>query len=70
MGFEVIGNVTGIEIIAVGSGIRMASQLRKRYGKARWRKLKGTARVRLSDGTVRVAEIHWFQAHGVGKKKI
>jgi len=70
MGFEIIGTFTGIEIIAVGSGIRIASQLKKRYGKARWRKLKGTAQVRMSDGTVRLAEIHWFQAHGIGKKKI
>jgi len=70
MGFEIIGSITDIEIIAAGPGIRMASQLRKRYGKARWRKLKGTARVRFSDGTLRLADLHWFEAHGIGKKKI
>ena len=70
MGFEVLGSIIDIELIAAGPGIRIASQLTKRYGKARWRKLKGTARVRLSDGTLRWAEVHWFQAHGIGKKKI
>ena len=70
MGFEVIGDITHVEIIATGTGVRIASQLRKRYGKARWRKVKGTARVRLSDGTVRMAEVHWFQAHGIGKRKM
>jgi hypothetical protein len=70
MGFDIVGEITDIEIIAVGPGVRLASQLRKRYGKVRWRKLKGTATVRLSDGTFRVAEVHWFQAHGVGKKKM
>ncbi|MBI3783066.1 MAG: hypothetical protein HY270_06675 [Deltaproteobacteria bacterium] len=69
MGFEVIDAIGDIEVIAAGPGIRIASLLLKRYGKARWRKLKGVARVRLSDGTVRYAELHWFQAHGIGKKK-
>ena len=52
------------------SGIRIISLLRKRYGKGRWRKLKGIAKVHLSDGNERLAEIHWFEAHGIGKKKI
>ena len=67
---EIIGEITEIETIASGSGIRILSLLRKRYGKARWRKLKGIANVRLPDGTIRLAEVHWFEAHGLGKKKM
>ena len=70
MHFEIVGRITNIEIIAVGSRISILSFLRKRYGKGRWRKLKGTATVQLSDGTVRFAEVHWFEAHGIGKKKM
>ena len=70
MGFELVGDIVDIQIIAAGTGVRIASQLRKRYGKGRWRKLKGRAMVRLPDGTVRLAEVHWFQAHGIGKKKM
>ena len=68
MNFEILGNIAKTEKIAEGSGIRILSVLRKRYGKGRWRKLKGTATVRLNDGTIRQAEIHWFEAHGTGKK--
>jgi hypothetical protein len=68
MHFEVIGEITDIEIIAAGKGIRIRSILRKRFGNARWRKYKGIADVRLLDGTMRLAEIHWFEAHGIGKK--
>lgn len=70
MHFEVIGKITNIETIAVGSRIRILSLLRKQYGKGRWRKLKGVATVRLFDGTIRLAEVHWFEAHGIGKKKM
>jgi hypothetical protein len=70
MGFEIVGGITNIETIASGSGVHMASMLRKRYGKGRWRKLKGTATVRLPGGAVRLAEVHWFEAHGIGKKKM
>ena len=70
MNFEIIGEITQTEIIAVGSKIRILPLLRKRYGKGRWRKLKGTASVRLLDGTIRLAEVHWFEAHGIGKKKM
>ena len=68
MNFEVIGPISDIEKIAEGSSIRILPVLRKRYGKGRWRKLKGKATVRLLDGTVRKAEVHWFEAHGIGKK--
>ncbi|HYX71747.1 MAG TPA: hypothetical protein VE732_03175 [Nitrososphaera sp.] len=68
MNFEVIGKITNIEIIAVGSSIRILPVLRRRFGKGRWRKLKGIAQVRLYDGTIRLAEVHWFEAHGIGKR--
>ena len=70
MHFEIVGKITEIEIIAVGPGIRILGVLRKRYGRGRWRKLKGVATVRLSDGTIRLAEVHWFEAHGIGKRKM
>ena len=70
MHFEIIGAIKGIETIAVGGGIRVLPLLRKRFGSGRWRKLKGIATVRLYDHTIRHAEIHWFEAHGIGKKKM
>ncbi len=70
MHFEVIGDITEIELIASGRSIRVLPLLRKRYGKGRWRKLKGKAMVRLGEGTIRRAEIHWFEAHGIGKQKM
>ncbi|MBE9508093.1 MAG: hypothetical protein IMY86_08570 [Chloroflexi bacterium] len=70
MRFEIIGEVTGIETIAVGSSIREVARLRKVYEAGRWRKLKGIAVIRLSDGTVCEAEVHWYEAHGIGKREI
>jgi len=69
MYFEIIGEITEIETIAVGNAIRDIARLRKRYGRGRWRKLKGVATVRLSDGGIRQAEIHWYEAHGIGRKR-
>lgn len=68
MDFEILGEITEITKIAVGPGIRDIAKLRKRYGKGRWRKLKGVATIRLRDGRVRVAELHWYEAHGIGRK--
>ena len=70
MHFEIVGRIAEIETIAVGPSVRILSVLRKRYGRGRWRKLKGVANVRLSDGTIRLAEVHWFEAHGIGKRKM
>lgn len=70
MHFEIVGRIREIETIAVGRAIRILALLKKRYGKGRWRKLKGIASVRLNDGTIRLAEIHWFEAHGIGKRKM
>jgi hypothetical protein len=69
MHFEIIADITEIESIAIGTGIQILPLLRKRYGRGRWRKLKGKTIVRLADGTIRRAEVHWFEAHGIGKKK-
>jgi len=70
MYFEVIGEITDLEPIAIGSRIRDVPRLRKRYGFGRWRKLKGHAWVRLQNGKIRKVELHWYEAHGIGKKKI
>ena len=70
MQFEIIGNIIHIEQIAAGSSIHILPLLRKRYGAGCWRKLKGIATVRLPDGALRLAEVHWFEAHGIGKRKM
>ena len=70
MPFEIVGQITEIETIAVGSRIRELSRLRRLYGNARLRKLKGVALIRLSSGRLRKAELHWYEAHGIGKKEI
>ncbi|HEX6278659.1 MAG TPA: hypothetical protein VFZ49_01470 [Pyrinomonadaceae bacterium] len=66
--FSVVGTIADVEIIAIGSKIRILPFLQERFGRGRWRKLKGTATVRLANGDIRRAEIHWFEAHGIGKK--
>ncbi len=70
MHFEVVGKIEQIEIIAIGGKIRDIMRLRKQYGHGRWRKLKGIATVRLQNGSLVKAEIHWYEAHGIGKKKM
>ena len=69
MDFEIISDITNIEIIATGTGIRNRQRLQKQYGKGKWRKLKGIAQVRLPNGMIRLAEVHWYEAHGIGKKE-
>jgi hypothetical protein len=69
MYFEIIGELEGVETIAIGRSIRDLARLRRRYGTGRWRKLKGTGTVRLRSGAVRRAEIHWYEAHGIGRLK-
>jgi len=68
MYFEIIGDITHVETFAAGSSIREIARLRKLYGRGRWRKRKGMGRVRLEDGTVVLAELHWYEAHGIGRK--
>ena len=70
MEFELVGPIFGSERIAGGSRLRQRRRLRRDYGDADWVKRKGVAEVRLSDGTIRLAEVHWYEAHGVGRKEI
>ena len=65
--FEIVGEISDIQTIATGRGIRRRKFLRKRYGGRLWRKQKGIATVRLPGGSMRQAEIHWYAAHGVGR---
>jgi len=68
MHFEVVGEITNLETIAAGRRIRNVERLQRLYGEGRWRKMKGQAMIRLRSGRVRHAELHWYEAHGVGKK--
>ena len=70
MDFEVVGPVRLIESIAAGPAIRQLRRLSRRYGKGRWRKQKGLATARLRDGTVHRAEVHWYEAHGIGRREM
>ena len=70
MNFELVSDITQIETIAVGRKIRELARLRKMYGKGRWRKLKGLGQVRLRSGRIRLAELHWYEAHGIGRKEM
>ena len=70
MGFEIVGEITQAETVAVGNRIRERQRLVKTYGKGRWRKLKGVALVRLRSGAIRKAELHWYEAHGIGRKEV
>ena len=70
MHFEVIGQITEIETIARGLSVRERARLRKQFGGSRWRKLKGLASVRLANGRIQTVELHWYEAHGIGKKKL
>ena len=67
--FEIVGAILQLETIAVGRGIRELKRLEKMYGKGRWRKRKAVAKIRLADGSVHRAEIHFYEAHGIGKKE-
>jgi len=68
MKFEIIGEFRALETIATGRQIRALAALRKKWGPGKWRKMKGIALVRLRSGRVREAEIHWYEAHGIGRR--
>jgi hypothetical protein len=70
MHFEIIGEIEEIEIIATGGRIRDIMRLKRQFGTARWRKLKGFAMLKLQSGNIRRAELHWYEAHGIGRKKM
>ena len=67
MTFELLSEITAIEIIARGGSVHRRAVLRKRFGAGQWRKLKGIATVRVASGGVHRAEIHWYEAHGIGR---
>jgi hypothetical protein len=69
MDFEIVGDLADVGTIATGRGVRELPRLRRLSGKGRWRKMKGVARIRLRDGRIRLAELHWYEAHGIGKKE-
>jgi hypothetical protein len=68
MHFEILGEIAEAETFAAGSGIREIARLRRIHGRGRWRKRKGVARVRLSDGSIHLAELHWYEPTGIGRK--
>jgi hypothetical protein len=68
--FEIIDKIVNIEIIAVGNKIREIVKLREEFGQGRWRKLKGETTARLLNGSIRRVEVHWYEAHGIGKRKM
>jgi hypothetical protein len=69
LSFKLLGKILDITTIAEGHGIREFDRLRKVYGPGRWRKRKGVARVRLPSGAIVTAEVHWYEAHGLGRKE-
>jgi hypothetical protein len=70
MNFEIISEISEVKTMFVRSRIRDLARLRKMYGKGRWRKVKGVATVRLQSGRIRLAELHWYEAHGIGRKEM
>jgi len=70
MYFDIINEIENVETIAVGGKIHDIMRIRKQYGVGRWRKMKGVANVRLQSGVIRKAELHWYEAHGIGRKKM
>ena len=67
---KILSEIKNIEVIAKGSSVKIRKKLEKLYGRGNWKKMKGIAKVRLSDNSVKLTEIHWFEAHGIGKKNI
>lgn len=70
MYFEIRGDIHSIETIASGRGIRILPRLNRQFGPGSWRKKKGIATVQLPDGTIAEAELHWYEAHGIGRRKL
>jgi hypothetical protein len=70
MRFRLLSEFTNIEIIARGSGVDARHELNRQYGRANWRKLKGIATIEYEDGQIWIAELHWYEAQGIGQKRI
>lgn len=70
MNFEIVGLIADTDVIAAGPGIRVRSYLRKAYGPGKCRKMKGNATIRLANGALRRVELHWYEAHGIGKRDV
>jgi hypothetical protein len=70
MNFDIIGDILSPETIATGRGIRELKRLNRVYGKTTWRKKKGIAKIELTDGTIKLAELHWYEGHGKGRKEM
>ena len=70
MHFQIVGTIQDVEVIAVGGHIRDIMRIQRQFGPGRWRKLKGVAMVKVLGGGIRRAELHWYEAHGIGKKKV
>ncbi|HET7437253.1 MAG TPA: hypothetical protein VFN10_21270 [Thermoanaerobaculia bacterium] len=70
MTFEIVGEIRFVETIASGHGIRTLAALVKQFGRGQWRKMKGVAQIRFADGDYAEAELHWYEAHGIGKRKM
>ena len=68
--WEFISEISNIEVIAIGSAIRILDELQEEYGTGRWRKLKGFAQIRFANGVSSRAEIHWYEANGIGRKRL
>ena len=69
MHFEVVGAIEHQEVIARGVGVRQRARLTRAFGRGRWRKMKGEATVTLYPGVTRRAEVHWYEAHGIGRRE-
>jgi hypothetical protein len=67
---EIVGEIENQQTFATGKSIRESTRLRRVYGKGRWRKRKGIANIRFGDGSILRAEIHWYEAAGIGKKEL
>ena len=70
MHFEILSKIENIEVVSKGRGMRDLKRLNKMYGKGNWRKLKGIVTLKLRNGKIKIAELHWYEAHGIGKKEI
>ena len=68
--FRILERISHAETIAQGTGIRELPRLRRAYGPGNWRKRKGTARIQLDNGDIRLAELHWYEAHGIGRREV